>query len=190
MVSFEQRFEVTYGEWRCAPSTFALSFSANSAFRLDVGSSNMGYLRMCEAVKSFNLDPAEQEMESAFTDHQVVLQGTYLRDILLRSFSPSLAQSHDHVPLQAADEVAYPGPATLEHGARTQGEHSGAFSGDMLVRSWAKRYSQLPPVQVEGDPVLDGLNASQVRAIAMMIGERFSLIQGVTFLSETCLSLR
>jgi hypothetical protein len=32
---------------------------------------------------------------------------------------------------------------------------------------------------VEGDPELQGLNATQIRAIAMMVGERITLIHGV-----------
>jgi hypothetical protein len=50
----------------------------------------------------------------------------------------------------------------------------------MRIRSWARRYSDLNPVRVEGDPVLSGLNATQTRAIAMMVGERISLVQGVS----------
>jgi hypothetical protein len=68
----------------------------------------------------------------------------------------------------------------LEHVNRQIGDHGGAFKEDMRIQSWARRYSEVNPVRVEGDPVLSGLNATQTRAVAMMVGERISLVQGVS----------
>ena len=52
------------------------------------------------------------------------------------------------------------------------------FKNDLLIQSWATRYSSPDPIVVEGDPILKDLNPSQIRAIATMISQRFSLIQG------------
>ncbi|KAN0065366.1 hypothetical protein ACQY0O_001202 [Thecaphora frezii] len=53
----------------------------------------------------------------------------------------------------------------------------GAFWEDARIQSWYDRYSRSDPLVVDGDPEL-GLNASQTRAIAMMLKERVSLVQG------------
>lgn len=149
------------------------------SWRLDVGRSNIIFERMRTAISHFNHDPLA--IEHSDTSHmygrQLILQGTHLRDVLLRSFSPAVTSTHR--PLQAADEVSYISHDTLEHPSRQSGNHDGAFKGDMRIQSWAKRYSEVNPVRVEGDPILSGLNATQTRAVAMMIGERISLVQGV-----------
>ena len=54
----------------------------------------------------------------------------------------------------------------------------GVFAEDDTIQSWARRYREIDPVVYEGDPVLPNLNTSQIRAMAVMIGERLSLIQG------------
>lgn len=90
--------------------------------------------------------------------------------------------------MQAADDVNYISHETLEHGSRQSGDHGGAFKDDMRIHSWARRYAEIDPVRVEGDPVLAGLNATQTRAVAMMVGERISLVQGVSFgAGSTCI---
>lgn len=162
-VSFEEKFEIDDGVWR-----------------LDVGRSNIIFERMRNAISHFNHNPAaiEQSDASSVPDRQIIHQGTYLRDILLRSFSPALTSAHE--PLQAADDVNYLSHDRLEHSSRETGDHGGAFKDDMRIQSWARRYSEVNPVRVEGDPVLRGLNATQTRAVAMMIGERISLVQGVS----------
>lgn len=106
-----------------------------------------------------------------------MLHGTYLRHILLDSFSPTSESTHS-TPLQRADEVEYPSHETLDHGSKVLKVSRGAFKQDMRIMSWAKRYTRPNPVIVEGDPVLP-LNSSQVRAVATMIAEDMSLIQGV-----------
>lgn len=115
------------------------------------------------------------------SDRQFILQGTHLRDVLLRTFAPS-AHPHVHAPLQAPDEVEYLPHEALEHGSRMSAGgdgNMGVFKDDMLIQSWAKRYAEAEPVVVEGDPRLEGLNGTQIRAMAMMIGQRISLVQGV-----------
>ena len=159
-VSFEDKFELD-----------------NPLWRLDVGRSNIIFDRMRTAISHLNHNPLTLEhSDSSSTSY--IFQGTHLRDVLLRTFSPS--QSSTHAPLQAADDVNYISHETLEHRSRAIGDHGGAFKDDMRIRSWAMRYSEVNPVRVEGDPVLRGLNSTQTRAVAMMVGERISLVQGVS----------
>ncbi|KAF8553618.1 P-loop containing nucleoside triphosphate hydrolase protein [Imleria badia] len=157
-IVFDQKFDIEEGLWR-----------------LDVGRSNIIFERMRAAILHFNHDPAEL-VASQQPDRQFVLQGTHLRDVLLRSFST--ASTSLHQPLQAPDEVEYVPHETLEHQSRDEHEHGGAFKDDMRIQSWARRYAQPNPIEMDGDPVLDRLNATQIRAVAMMIGERISLVQG------------
>jgi hypothetical protein len=134
---------------------------------------------MRTAISHFDLDPNEQECAPNVSDHQIILQGTHLRDVLLRSFSQTTPSLHN--PLQRPDDIDYPREA-LEHGSRMNGDSSGAFRDDMQIMSWARRYREIEPVKVEGDPVMADLNSTQIRAVAMMIGERASLVQGVIFI--------
>lgn len=53
----------------------------------------------------------------------------------------------------------------------------GLFAEDQRIHSWCERYARARPLRVEGDPEL-GLNQSQLRAVAMMLRERVSLVQG------------
>ncbi|KAF8990245.1 P-loop containing nucleoside triphosphate hydrolase protein [Cyathus striatus] len=124
-------------------------------WRLDLGRVNMVFERMRTAISHMNQDPQVIEELSHNNDRQLILQGTRLRDILLRSFDP---QPHERFEASQAG--------------------LGAFADNMLIQSWAKRYACDNPLVMEGDPVLEGLNASQRKAIATMIGERISLVQG------------
>lgn len=58
--------------------------------------------------------------------------------------------------------------------------HFGAFRNDTRIHSWAQRYSRSDPLVIQGDPIIKNMNTSQVRAMAMMIGQRLSLVQGVS----------
>jgi hypothetical protein len=55
---------------------------------------------------------------------------------------------------------------------------SALWAENQLIHSWIQRYRRLNPIKMEGDPDL-GLNESQTRAVAVSLGERLSLIQGV-----------
>lgn len=160
-VTFPEHFAVEEGEWR-----------------LDVGRSNIIFERMRTAISHLHHDPQQQEEAIYTADRQLILQGTHLRDVLLRTFQPS-NHPHAHIPLQSPDEKAYLPQEILEHTSHTPDENLGVFKNDMRIQSWAKRYSQVNPVVIEGDPVLDQLNSTQKRALAMMIGQRISLVQGV-----------
>ncbi|PWN44649.1 P-loop containing nucleoside triphosphate hydrolase protein [Ceraceosorus guamensis] len=57
-------------------------------------------------------------------------------------------------------------------------EGASAFAGDQRLASWVRRRLRPGPIlQMEGDPGL-GLNESQERAVATMLGNRLSLVQG------------
>jgi hypothetical protein len=136
---------------------------------------------MRNAIAHLHQDPQQQEEAGVLTDRQLIFQGTHLRDVLLRTFDPS-ADPHAHIALQAADEVAYLPYEALEHRGKLASGLSdmGAFKHDVRIQSWARRYAEIEPVVVEGDPVLEGLNSTQRRAMALMIGQRISLVQGVS----------
>lgn len=53
------------------------------------------------------------------------------------------------------------------------------FADNQLINSWIKRHQRAQPMRMTGDPEL-GLNESQTQAVAMALGERLSLIQGVS----------
>lgn len=157
-IAFEDKFDLDDGLWR-----------------IDVGISNIVFERMRKAIAHLHQDPSEQEVNSA-PNEQYILQGTYLRDVLLRSFS--LGSASLHQPLQAPDEVEYVPRETLEHESRELRDHGGVFKDDMRIQSWARRYACQDPIKVDGDPPLGALNPTQVRAVAMMLGERICLVQG------------
>lgn len=125
------------------------------------------YERMRAAVSHLrnDINKIENEVPRPSTEH--ILQGTKVRDVILRSFKIG------HKPnAPAEEEVSNMNPSP-------SAESGGIFKQDQRIQSWAKRYSQHNPIVMEGDPPLVGLNASQIRAMATMIGERMSLIQGV-----------
>jgi hypothetical protein len=170
--------------------------------------------RMRDAIASLHLNPSDQlatasDPWSSNRPKETILQGTQLRDVLLRAFSPTPGEHHEPRALQDPDDASYPpaGHATLSPDAEAPVDENapdhaphepviasksastssatamprkleGAFMNDQLIQSWARRYARSNPVRIEGDPVLP-LNEAQTRAVAMMIGERASLVQGV-----------
>jgi hypothetical protein len=148
---------------------------------MDYAYANINYERMRRAMILLDENPKtyEHHRDNEPGKKEYVLQGTQLRDVLLRSFSPDELAQHEPHHLQNPEEESYPAHEVLEHPSRLN-SGGGAFSDDCRIRSWARRYAKDNPVVVEGDPVLEGLNASQVKAAATMIGERISLIQGVS----------
>ena len=188
-IAFQESLpELEKGCWRFVHSLVCLKVQTSSLdlrYRLDLGQSNIAHERMIAAISrlSHNVPAIEQAAEDG---QKYMLHGTHLRHILLDSFSPTSESTHS-TPLQRADEVKYVSHETLDHGSRISKDSRGAFKDDMRIMSWVKRYMRPNPVQVEGDPRLP-LNASQIRAVATMIGEGMSLIQGVrsrTYAPET-----
>jgi hypothetical protein len=133
---------------------------------------------MCHAITQLHQDPRIIEDDNSNPGCELVLLGTHLRDVFLRSFSPSDGV-YEPKPFQAADDASYAAHDILDHPAQIGAEQGGIFGDDMRIQSWARRYSRVNPVRVEGDPELQGLNGTQIRAIAMMVGERITLIHGV-----------
>jgi hypothetical protein len=156
--------------------------------RLDIGISDVAFDRMRTAIAHLALDPIKQEKASVSPDREIILRGTALRDILLGSFKPGaqyglverdeLGSSDQDQPSEVSEESLRI-PTTVDDGYPL-GSADGAFADDMRIMSWARRYSRPNPIHIDGDPALDGLNETQIRAAAMMIGQRASLVQGVS----------
>ena len=162
----------------CFPESF--DDLDQGVWRLDLGRPNLIYERMRTAVSHLHHDPHEIEQTIAGSSSQYILQGTKLRDVILRTFDPGNSPWQDHAHRQVPDDVTYPSHDFSEHEARRKPNFAnlGAFRNDQRIMSWAKRYSKDYPIVMDGDPPID-LNHSQRKAIATMIGERISLIQGV-----------
>jgi hypothetical protein len=103
-----------------------------------------------------------------------------LRDILLRSSQPDETKNEPEEDAFQPESafVADEGALQVEEPA-SAADMSGAFKDDQRIHSWARRYSQPDPIVMDGDPPLLGLNTTQIRAVALMISQRLSLIQGV-----------
>ncbi|KIP09412.1 hypothetical protein PHLGIDRAFT_22921 [Phlebiopsis gigantea 11061_1 CR5-6] len=138
-VAFNERFNLDEGQ----------------PWRLDMSCSAIAYERMKAAVQSLHANPAQQlrgpppkyhRPHGEPLDAEAILQGTYLRDVLLRGFREGDATS---VPPQ-----------------------DNFFAPNAHLVSWARRYARPNPVVVPGDPDLHskGLNETQVRAVAVMLG--------------------
>lgn len=125
-------------------------FEPDGAWRIDVGGSASVYDRMAHAVKGLGNVPVTGGGD---VNEDVICTGTHLADVLLAGFSQ-------------------------ENSVPTSTSSPGIFRNDMRIASWAARYMRPKPLVMEGDPPLEGLNDTQRRAMAMMVGERFSLIQG------------
>ncbi|KIK55179.1 hypothetical protein GYMLUDRAFT_176062 [Collybiopsis luxurians FD-317 M1] len=176
----------------------------SSGWRLDLTESDYIFQLMRTAINSFAFDVREQEAADVFLpppgpedrdqrEREYIFNGTRLRDVLLRSFEPS-EHPHAHRALQDPDDTSYVARDVLEHeyhpdilslptgGFQLEsGDNHGVFYDNMLIRSWASRYSRPNPIAIEGDPQfeeLDRMNDTQKRAMAIMLGERISLVQG------------
>jgi hypothetical protein len=118
---------------------------------------------------------------------QTILNGTSTRDLLLRAFqtdyqtpesSASLSTNTAVASLPVAldlkptdiDATPIPTPHAISSG-------QGILARDQLIQSWAKRYRGPKALRIEGDPIIE-LNPSQLRAMAMILSERVSLVQG------------
>lgn len=139
---------------------------------------------MRTAVAQLNFNPEHQDSSSNLgeSDRENILQGTYLRDVILRSFQPP-SQSEPIPESEVPQEVFEEDHHEDDIPSRPL---KGLFGDDMRIQSWAGRYSDLEPLAVEGDPILRDLNATQIRAVAMMLSNRISLVQGVRDNLHTC----
>ncbi|KAI3613910.1 hypothetical protein CBS9595_004087 [Malassezia furfur] len=89
----------------------------------------------------------------------------YDADDVARASTPRRRYALVGTPLRAALVGAAAAPA------------EGLFARDQRIRSWYERYAAADPLVLDGDPAL-GLNASQTRAVALMLKEPLSLVQG------------
>ncbi|WWD17087.1 hypothetical protein CI109_101524 [Kwoniella shandongensis] len=126
---------------------------------------------------------------------QGILKGTALRDKLFRAFQvdyippdQALNSIHDVVNIPTNDHIvpeahemrptdldAVPEPSLPVDQTAAKG---GVLARNQLIHSWTTRYrSARDPIKMEGDPEVP-LNPTQLRAIAMMLSERLSLVQG------------
>lgn len=72
-----------------------------------------------------------------------------------------------------------PLPVARPDQTTTSSNPSSLFTDNQLINSWIRRNQRDPPMHMIGDPNL-GLNPSQTKAVAMSLGERICLIQGVS----------
>ena len=170
-VMFERRWKIDNEKWRYGKKLSSWERANVAHDRLDIGTSDSSYTRMVEALHSLHDDPETQE--AASTAHQeIALNGTYLRDIILSNFAPfspdDLLDAID-VNAKTSDESAVPTSSL------------GFFAGHDEIMDWARRYNRDDPLIQAGDPEIL-LNKSQIRAIAQMLSERISLVQGVSTL--------
>lgn len=150
-------------------------------------SSDIATQRMLAAVDMMNGDLDELEASSSSTN-EMILQGTRLRRELLASFytAPSEVlkegqearhgEAEDQETRHSEDEGEGEGESEVVQAPISQ---RGIFANDQMIQSWATRYQKSSPLVMEGDPSID-LNESQVMAMAMMIGNPLSLVQGVS----------
>ncbi|KJA17170.1 hypothetical protein HYPSUDRAFT_206440 [Hypholoma sublateritium FD-334 SS-4] len=153
----------------CFPNHFQLD---EGTWRLDLGRPNLIYDRMRMAISQLETDPVDTMKIVPSGASQIILEGTELRDVILRSFMPGAKAE------KKGTEFVDLLDAQCAVSADSKFAFDGAFKDDQRIMSWARRYSQPNPIVVDGDPPLVGLNTSQKKAMAMMIGQRFSLIQG------------
>lgn len=148
-------------------------------FRIDLGSSDIAFRRMKEAMNSFYFDPQKQLEQELKSNSDIILRGTHLRDILLPDSTKfkirTLEDSTEILPSAGLSDL--PVTLTRKKESKTQ-SFDGIFTSDHRLASWCKRYSRSNPIVIDGDPDFSGLNASQQKAIAMMVSEKLSLVQG------------
>jgi hypothetical protein len=126
-------------------------------WRLDLGHNGIAYSRCLVAIDLLQFDPGLIESRST-KETEYPLRGTHLRSELLRAFR-LYGMSWDE-----------------ENKVRP-----GIFTDYPKLLDWARRYSVANPIKEQGDPEIL-LNGSQIRAIALMLQRKFSLIQGVCIL--------
>jgi len=116
---------------------------------------------------------------------QTILNGTSTRDLLLRAFQTDYQTPESSINLISPASATLPLPTDLaptDVDATPIPTHitssgQGILARDQLIQSWARRYRGPKALKIEGDPDIQ-LNSSQLRAMAMMLSERISLVQG------------
>lgn len=166
---------ISLASWCSAPDEVRIT-----SCRIDIGLDTSSYALQSAAIDNLYLDPARQRahnatqvaaVQHAFVRSGVVptlrewaLQGTELREAIVPASAP---QPPAQRPRAAEQKAAVADPL-----------RSDLLRQNQLVNSWIERYRRDDPIVLPGDPDL-GLNASQTKAIAMALGDKLSLIQGV-----------
>ncbi|WWC61936.1 uncharacterized protein I303_104522 [Kwoniella dejecticola CBS 10117] len=200
--------DILSGNWRLdvACSDFAIRRQIEAIKALNLDPIQQDMEEFPEAFAIPNIAASEQDaarsdlavrsLPSPFPkEDQTILRGTSIRDLLFRAFQ------EDYLPPQRSNSSAnasttsQPGlpahqivqdttelrPSDLDTTPVPSMERSASFgvlAKNQLIQSWIERHrGPGAPVTIEGDHHV-GLNESQMRAIAMMLGERFSLVQG------------
>lgn len=165
---------------------------------------NDAHIHASSSKSPYTVSPYRSDEDEAFNEptrgrvtQQTVLQGMNLRDKLLRAFQEPFIPYDTSASLRLDDKLISPAispiPTTTDlHPGDIDAtpippphapwEPLGVLAQNELIASWTKRYRAddgRPAVRVEGDPIVP-LNQSQVRAIAMILSERLSLVQGVS----------
>ncbi|WWC89106.1 uncharacterized protein L201_004024 [Kwoniella dendrophila CBS 6074] len=196
-IMFSENIEdIESGNWRLdvAPNDFAFQrqIEALKALNLDIFQQDMG-----DFPNKISAQPIKEAAQSTSTQkqkrkYQTILRGTSLRDHLLRAFQEDYTvpeKSHSSInanlPQHVTDHIVQDPnqmlPSDLDAIPLVTPQRKIATSilaKNQLIQSWTERYRHAgKPLKIEGDPDV-GLNESQMRAIAMMLSERSSLVQG------------
>jgi hypothetical protein len=137
--------------------------NSEKRWRLDLGVSKAGYVRTMEALQATN-------------------KGSM--NFQVRYVWPEILRRWKFGKLQSPRDMDHPSQTIPACSASTESQKStpGIFSSNPDIVDWAQRHSQNPHPK-EGDPNLN-LNETQVKAIALMLLEWISLIQGVSKLND------
>lgn len=189
--------DIGSGKWRidigCSDFSFKRQKEAITRLNLDPVQIDMAE---CRAKAQTPVAPVAMEDEvlnaaqKVRTPEQRILFGTGVRDLLLRRFQADyepmdvgargLVRGPDDVAASTTEMKPSDMEAGLSPTPHAAEQPRGILTQNKLIDSWTQRY-RTPvgedPLVVEGDPVIP-LNASQTRAIAMMLSERLSLVQG------------
>lgn len=151
--------------------------------RLDLWTSDIVLKRMRDAIRRLNLDPAAQEMQPpAASPFQQIANRVAVDDVLPFDVD---AQGPERAPIERENMlvgtqlrdiiVASSGTAHMSQAGL------GAFADNQHLLSWCRRQlsSRDNSIVAPGDPDVK-LNRSQLQAIALMLSQRASLIQGVS----------
>lgn len=186
--------------------SLGLSLTVLCARRIDEGLDDTSYSIQTRALDNLYFDPDRQRARNeahVLGAHEALasgalstlrewsLQGSSIRELLVPDLDSRVERrrlAHDAAGLATYTDpvdgklkvLAQPDAAAGPEQAAWEPQHPSAlFSENQLIHSWIKRHQREVPMAMPGDPEL-GLNPSQTRAVAMALGERLSLIQGVS----------
>ncbi|KAJ2935326.1 hypothetical protein H1R20_g1768, partial [Candolleomyces eurysporus] len=198
-ISFQERIpELDFGAWRLDVGRPNLVFER---MRTAIMNMSVGPDEVVQKEQEERRTPAEMGTGEW---KEYMLQGTALRDVLLWGFRPELrsklknakgkaealgAGEGDEVVVEVGEEYedkdvfggidVDAGDLDAAGASKNASEKNmGVFAEDQRIQSWARRYSLPTPLLMDGDMVLTGMNPSQVKAMALMVGNRVSLVQG------------